>query len=57
MNKKRICLSLPKGDLTRMEKIKQETGVSVSKQIELALKGYGVCKVKEGKDNERKTFL
>ena len=42
MEKRKICFTIPKDMADEMEKIKNETGVPISKQIELGLKGYGV---------------
>lgn len=47
MERERICLSLPRKMLEDMRKVKEETGVSISRQIELGLKGYSINK--EGK--------
>jgi hypothetical protein len=45
MEKRKICFTIPKDMAEEMEKVKKETGVPISKQIELGLKGYSVCKV------------
>jgi len=45
MEKRKICFTIPKSMADEMEKVKKETGVPISKQIELGLKGYGVCRI------------
>ena len=50
--KKAVSLSLSDELVKEMEKIREETGVPVSLQIELRLKGYKIVKTKEGVSSE-----
>ncbi len=45
MGKRQVCMTVEEEIIRKMEKVRGETGVPVSKQIELALKGYEVKKV------------
>lgn len=47
MVKKQICFTVDEKTATKLEKIREETGIPVSKQVELALKGYKIVKEKE----------
>ena len=38
MNKRKLAITLPKKEIDKMMKIKEETGISASKQIKLRLK-------------------
>jgi len=49
IEKRKICFTIPKKMAEKMEKIREETGVPISKQIELGLNGYGVCKIDKTK--------
>lgn len=42
--KRQICFLINEKDAKKMEKIREETGVSVSEQVALALKGYEIKK-------------
>jgi len=42
MTKKRISLTLDETLINELEKIKKETGLSLSQQIEIKLKGYTI---------------
>jgi len=45
MNKRQICFTIEEDVVHKMEEVRNKTGVPVSKQIELALKGYKIEKV------------
>lgn len=47
MGKKQVCTTLDEELVKEMEKIRDRTGVPVSTQIELRLKGYKLCKTEE----------
>jgi len=47
MVKKQICFTVDEKTAKNLEKIREETGIPVSKQVELALKGYKIVKEKE----------
>ena len=48
MGKKRgICVTLDEKLVKEMEKIREETGIPISLQVELRLKGYKICKIEE----------
>lgn len=42
--KQRVCLSLDKDTVKKMKDVKEETGLPLSKQVELKMKGYEVKK-------------
>ena len=42
MNKKQVCISLNEEMYNELQKTKKDSGVSISKQIELRLKGYSL---------------
>ncbi len=44
MAKRQICFTVEEEVVKEMEKVRAETGVPISKQIELALKGYEIKK-------------
>ena len=46
MKKRKICVNLPEKMVKEFEKIKEETGVPISKQIELKLRGHKIVKIK-----------
>ena len=46
--KKQVCIRMDKSLVKEMERLKKETGVPISQQIELRLKGYKICKENEG---------
>jgi len=45
--KKQVCTTLDEELIKEMEEIRDRTGVPVSTQIELRLKGYKLCKSEE----------
>jgi len=45
MGKKQVTATLDEKLIKEMEKIRDETGLAISTQIELKLKGYKVVKV------------
>ena len=47
MVKKQICFTVDEKTAKSLEKIREETGIPVSKQVELALKGYKIVKREE----------
>ena len=46
MKKRKICVTLPEQMIKEFEKIKEETGITISKQIELKLRGLKIVKIK-----------
>ncbi|NOQ29463.1 MAG: hypothetical protein GQ566_05095 [Methanosarcinales archaeon] len=44
MGKRQICIQLDEEDAKKMEEIRTTTGIPLSKQIELKLKGYKIIK-------------
>jgi len=53
-NRKKVCLTLPEKTLKQMEEVRKETGLPIARQIDLALKGYTLCRVKEKRENMRR---
>ena len=49
--KRAVSLTISKELVKEMERIREETGVPVSLQIELRLKGYKIVKVQGNLDN------
>ena len=47
MAKRQICFTIEEDIVKKMEKIRDTTGIPVSKQIELSLKGYKIEKVEQ----------
>jgi len=47
MVKKQICFTVDEETAKELEKIRDETGIPVSKQVELSLKGYKIVKREE----------
>ena len=47
MKKRQVTFTLDEEMVKEMERIREETGVSVSTQIELKLKGYKIIKEKD----------
>ena len=47
MVKRQICFTIEEEIVKKMEKIRDNTGIPVSKQIELSLKGYKIEKVEQ----------
>jgi len=45
--KKQVCFMIDEEDIKKMEEIRETTGVPVSRQIELTLKGYKIVKEKD----------
>lgn len=44
MTKRQVCFQIDEKDLKKFEKIKKETGLPVSRQIELKLMGWSIIK-------------
>jgi len=44
MTKRQVCVSLSEEMYENLQKVKKESGVPVSRQIELRLKGYVIKK-------------
>jgi len=44
--KRQVTFLLDEDELKKMEKLREETGISVSRQLELLIKGYKIIKVK-----------
>nr|QNO50542.1 hypothetical protein HGEBJNHG_00015 [Methanosarcinales archaeon ANME-2c ERB4] len=44
MGKRQICIQLDEEDAKKMEEIRTKTGIPLSKQIELKLKGYKIIR-------------
>ncbi|MEE8167695.1 MAG: ribbon-helix-helix domain-containing protein [Candidatus Hydrothermarchaeales archaeon] len=42
--KRQVCFTVDKEIIEKMEKVRETTGIPVSKQIELTLKGYEIKK-------------
>jgi len=49
MGKRQICIQVDEKTAKEMEKIRDETGVPISRQIELKLKGFKIVKEDESK--------
>jgi len=49
MGKKRVCILLDEKEYEELVKIRDETGLPLSKIIELKLRGYEIVKVREKK--------
>lgn len=47
MTKRQICVQLDEDVAKSMEKLRDETGVPISRQIELKLKGFKIVKNEE----------
>lgn len=47
MSKKQLSVTLDEDTVEELEKIREETGVPVSQQIEMRLKGYEIRKSEE----------
>lgn len=47
MVKRQICFTVDEETAKELEKIREETGIPVSKQVELSLKGYKIVKREE----------
>ncbi len=47
MAKRQICFTIEEDVVKKMEEIRDKTGIPVSKQIELSIKGYKIEKVKQ----------
>ena len=54
MTKRQICFQIDEEDLKEFEKVRDETGLSVSRQIEMKLMGWSIVKKVETvkKENE-----
>lgn len=48
MTKRQISFRIEESVIKEMERIREETGVPISTQIELKLRGYSIVKFKEG---------
>ena len=46
--KRQVCIRVDESLVKEMERFKEKTGVPISQQIELRLKGYKICKQNEG---------
>jgi len=53
MGKKQVCILLDESEYEKLAKLREETGLPISKIIELKLKGYEI--VKREKILEQKT--
>lgn len=42
--KRQVCIMLNEGEVQAMERVREETGLPVSRQIEMKLKGYKFVK-------------
>lgn len=42
--KRQVCIRLDESVVKEMERIRDKTGMPVSKQVELKMKGYKICK-------------
>lgn len=49
MRKRQICVQVDEEVAKNMEKIRDETGIPVSRQIELRLKGFEIVESKEAR--------
>lgn len=47
MGKRQVCFTIEEDVVKEMEGIRDKTGVPVSKQIELGIKGYKIEKTKQ----------
>jgi len=47
MAKRQICFTIEEDLVKKMEGIRERTGIPVSKQIELSIKGYKIEKVEQ----------
>ncbi len=54
IKKRQICFSIDNKIINEMEKVKEETGLSLSKQLELRLKGFEITKKTHNLDNTNK---
>ena len=45
--KKQVCIRMDESIVKEMERVRDETGVPLSQQVELKLKGYKICKENE----------
>ena len=43
MSQETLSMTLPKKTIDFMKKVKEETGLNVSNQIELKLRGFNLC--------------
>jgi len=55
MGKRQVCFRIDKSIIKEMEEIREKTGVPVSQQIELKIKGYEI--VKEGLSTEERAVV
>jgi len=44
MAKKQVCFLLDEKEIEKMEKMREETGIPVSRQLELRIKGFKIVK-------------
>jgi len=49
MRKRQICVQVDEEVAKNMEKIRDETGIPISRQIELRLKGFEIVESKEAR--------
>jgi hypothetical protein len=47
MKKRQVCFTIEEDIIKKMEEVRDKTGIPISKQIELALKGYKIEKVEQ----------
>jgi len=47
VEKRQVCFTIEEDIVKKMEELRDKTGVPVSKQIELALKGYKIEKIEQ----------
>lgn len=47
MTKRQVCFQLEEGQAKEMETIRDETGLPLSRQLELKLKGYKIVRIKD----------
>ena len=47
MTKRQICFTIEEDVVKKMEDIRDKTGIPVSKQIELSIKGYKIEKAEQ----------
>ena len=47
MEKRQVCFTIEEDVVKKMEGVRDKTGVPVSKQIELGLKGYKIEKIEQ----------
>lgn len=48
--RRQICFTIEESEVKKMEDIKKRTGIPVSKQVEMRLKGYRVERVEDNSE-------